>query len=145
MNSSHHILHVRSVLKRSCIHCTAIYYVSILNRFIKCWKTFTAKWAVQKMTDPEGNELLFDFGLSQWSQYTHIPAAMLWLPRLSSNGLLFAFGAFSHFLYHPVNSCAHFVRASREQTRLLLLSLRWPLPCFRITCVHRVKHISTFK
>lgn len=53
---------------------------------------------------PWGEWISICLGLSLWSRYTHIPTATLWLLRLSSNDLVFAFSALSNHLYHLVNS-----------------------------------------
>lgn len=50
-------------------------------------ETFT-EWT-ERMTNPEGSDFLFAFVLGLWSWHRRIPAAMLWLLRLSSNGLQF--------------------------------------------------------
>lgn len=85
-----------------CIQWATANQVRVLNTLMKGWKTFTAEWTAEKITDPEGNEFLFAFGLSLWSWYTNIPAAMLWLLRSSANGSQFTFTALSKWLVSPL-------------------------------------------
>lgn len=80
------------------------------------------------MTDPGGSDFLFAFGLSLWSWRSHIPAAMLWLLRSSSNGLQFTL--FRERFYHLVSLDTHCnLKASWEsKQRTLLLCSPWNLP-----------------
>ena len=111
------------------ILCVA-YCVSIFTRLIKCWETSTAKWTEWEVTDPEGFEFLFAFGLSPWSWYTHIPqlGCDCWGRLIMVYCLL---TVYFKFLASPCDLW-HVFSKKQPESEHRMVPLRWTLCLWRL-------------